>query len=460
MPTIINKDVVIIGAGLTGLSTAHYLKKAGLSVAIIEKSSLIGGVMQTVHEGGFIFESGPNTGVLSNPEVAELFNDLETHCTLETANPEAKKRLILKSGKWEELPSGLMAAIKTPLFTFGDKLRILVEPFRHKGQDPFESIADLVKRRLGKSYLNYAVDPFISGIYAGDPSKLVTKYALPKLYMLEQNYGSFIKGGIKKSFEPKDPRLKMATREVFSAKGGFGALTSALGKSVGHENIYLNAQHTQVNHSDNQYITTVTQEGLEVEYCSKYLVTTVDSTHLAKLLPFITTSQLANITNLEYASVVQVALGFNEWKGCDINAFGGLVPTVEKRQILGVLFPSSFFNHRAPQNGALLSVFLGGMKRPDIFRLSDSEIQELVFKELQELMQLPEVKPDVIRIFRYQRAIPQYGKSTKERLEAITAIECQHQKLYIAGGLRDGIGMADRVKQAKSIADEIIALTR
>ncbi len=163
------KEVTIIGAGLTGLSLAYYLQQAGMEVLLLEKEERPGGVINSVEEGGFIYETGPNTGILGNPEIVELFGELAGLCELETANPMAKNRWIWKSGQWHPLPAGLAAAIKTPLFTGGDKLRILGEAFRKKGNDPMESVAGLVKRRLGESYLDYAVDPFISGIYAGDP---------------------------------------------------------------------------------------------------------------------------------------------------------------------------------------------------------------------------------------------------------------------------------------------------
>jgi protoporphyrinogen/coproporphyrinogen III oxidase len=118
--------------------------------------------------------------------------------------------------KWEPLPSGIIKGITTPLFTFPDKLRLLGEPFRKKGENPNETLADLVLRRMGKSFLDYAIDPFILGIYSGDPAKLVTKFAFPKLYRLEQDYGSFIKGALKKAKEPKTEREKKATKEIFS----------------------------------------------------------------------------------------------------------------------------------------------------------------------------------------------------------------------------------------------------
>lgn len=193
-----NRGIVIIGAGLTGLSTAHNLKKKGHDVVIVEKESRIGGQIRTYQEDGFVFESGPNTGVVSFPEVVELFNDLAGDCELEIARESSKRRLIWKGNQFHALPSGPLSAITTPLFRLSDKFRILGEPWRKRGTDPDEPVGALAQRRLGKSFYEYAVDPFVSGVYAGDPMKLTTRYALPKLYNLEANYGSFIRGAMAK----------------------------------------------------------------------------------------------------------------------------------------------------------------------------------------------------------------------------------------------------------------------
>ena len=155
----LNTDILIIGAGLTGLTTAFHLVRGGKQVHILECSDRVGGQIHTFREDGFVFESGPNTGVVSYPEVAELFMALSPACQLETAHEEAKRRLIWKGNSFRELPSGLFSAVTTPLFTLGDKFRILGEPFRAKGTNPDESVGELAARRLGKSFLNYAVDP-------------------------------------------------------------------------------------------------------------------------------------------------------------------------------------------------------------------------------------------------------------------------------------------------------------
>lgn len=460
MAESVNPQVVIIGAGLTGLTMAFYLKRAGINFRIIEKSGKTGGVIQTVSEQGFVYETGPNTGVVSHPEMTEIFEDLEGKCTLEIADPNAKRRLIWKNRMWHALPSGLMSAIGTPLFTWYDKFRILGEPFRAKGTDPDEKLADLVKRRLGQSYLDYAVDPFISGIYAGDPTKLVTRYALPKLYQLENEYGSFIKGAIKKAKLSKTERDKKATKEVFSAKGGLGRLIEALTEAIGPENILLNVQETIVKPTESGFQIQATTEQQLIILETAHLVTTCGGYALAGLLPFLNAEEIAPFNELKYAAVTQVLLGFKKWKGMSLKAFGGLVPGKEKKNILGVLFTSSFFEGRAPEGGALLSVFMGGTKRPDIIRMNDEEIESLLDRELPRMLGDKNLNPDMIRICRYPKAIPQYTESTGKRYEMIDKLQQKYPGLILAGNIRDGIGMADRVKQGRSIAEELIGSVR
>ncbi|MBW8325939.1 MAG: protoporphyrinogen oxidase [Prolixibacteraceae bacterium] len=455
MAESLKPKIVIIGAGLTGLTMGFYLKKTGVNFLIVDKSAKTGGVIQTISEKGFVYETGPNTGVVSSPEMAELFEDLAGKCELEIADPSAKRRLIWKDNQWHALPSGLWSAITTPLFTWGDKFRILGEPWRKKGTDPNETLADLVKRRMGNSYLDYAIDPFISGIYAGNPNELVTRYAMPKLWKLEQEYGSFIKGAIKKAKLPKDERDKKATKEVFSAKGGLGRLIEALTESIGYENILLSAE-TMVKPISGGFQLQITTPEQLISLETPHLITTCGGYALPKLLPFLDEQEAAPFNDLKYAAVTQVLLGFNKWKGISLKAFGGLVPGKENKNILGVLFTSSFFEGRAPKGGALLSVFMGGTKRPDIAGMDNYQIESLINKDLPRMMSDRSLSPDMLRILRYPKAIPQYTESSGKRFEMIELLQQKYPGLILAGNIRDGIGMSDRVKQGRTIAEELI----
>ncbi|VBB44280.1 Protoporphyrinogen oxidase [uncultured Paludibacter sp.] len=447
------KDIIIIGAGLTGLTLAYYLKKAGKNVLLIEKQDKTGGVIQSISENNFTYETGPSTGVIGTLEIAELFEDLTGKCELEVADKSAEKRYILRNGKWTALPSGLFSAIGTLLFTWYDKFRILGEPFRKAGTNPDESIADLVKRRLGKSYLDYAVDPFISGVYAGNPEKLITRFALPKLYKLEQNYGSFIRGSIKKAKEPKPYGAEKITRKVFSVKGGLSSLTDALTREIGNEHIKMGCDNVKVDLQENGYqISFLNSKNEEEKFSTSKVITTVGGYALPELLPFVPEETMEPIKSTAYADVVQVAVGFKKWDVQALDGFGGLVPSKEKRDILGILYPSAIFKGRTPEGGALLSVFMGGSKKPEMLQKINREIEEIVLKEIHSTLG-EQLKPDFIKIYRHKNAIAQYDVSTGKRLEAITKIENTYKGLFLAGSIRDGIGMADRVKQAKQLAD-------
>lgn len=453
----IEKEIVVIGGGLTGLTLSFYLKKAGKSVMLIEQNDRTGGVINSVTENGFTYETGPSTGVISSIEIAELFEDLQGKCTLETANSQAKKRYIWKNHKWEALPSGLVSAVKTPLFTWSDKFRILGEPFRKAGGFPDESVAELVKRRLGKSFLDFAVNPFIAGVYAGDPNQLITRYALPKLYLLEQNYGSFVRGAIQKRKEPSELNAQKVTREVFSVKGGLKNLINALNAEIGSENILLNCKQAKILPVPHGFITSyIDISGQEVEIESANVISTIGGYALPVLLPFVDEKWMESLAETTYAGVIQVAVGYKNWTGKKLDAFGGLLPTTENRNILGILFPSAIFTNRAPEGGALLSVFLGGVNKPDIFAKNDEEIKQIINEELRITMKIDTV-PDLVHIHRYQHAIAQYDIKTGKRYESIDYIQKKFTGLILAGNIRDGIGMSDRVKQAKMIADKLIA---
>ena len=444
-------EIVVIGAGLTGLSTAFHLHRQGRDVVILEKADRVGGQIHTYHENGFTFESGPNTGVVSFPEVAELFQMLEGSCQLEIARESSKRRLIWKGDRFHELPSSPVSAITTPLFRLSDKFRILGEPWRKKGTDPDEPVGALAARRLGKSFYEYAVDPFVSGVYAGDPMKLTTRYALPKLYNLEANYGSFIRGAIAKAKEPKTDRDRLATKKVFSAVGGLQRLVEALSKDL---RIITSANNLKViPTADGQW--SCTYNGTE-EIVSRKVVTTVGAYALPALLPFIPEAQMQKMSNLFYAPIIQVILGVKNARGLDFPAFGGLVPSKEQKRVLGILFPSSCFEQRCPEGGALYSYFIGGARHTDYLQKSDDEIREITLEAFHSMLKYPaDMQPDLLRIFRHEHAIPQYWSDSGERFATIEALQQQYPGLILAGNMRDGIGMGNRIHQGASIASSI-----
>ena len=232
-------------------------------------------------------------------------------------------------------------------------------------------------------------------------------------------------------------------------------MISALTEAIGAENILLNAQETLIKQIENGFQAQVTTDHKVLNLESAKVITTSGGYALENILPFLTKEELVPFNQLKYAKVVQVLLGFKKWEGMSLQAFGGLVPGKENKNILGALFTSSFFENRAPQGGALLSVFMGGTKRPDIFEMDDENIQSVLENELPGMLGIEKLNPDVMQICRYPKAIPQYTETSKLRFEMIEKLQEKYPGLILAGNIRDGIGIADRVKQGRTIAEEV-----
>lgn len=448
---MLKKNVAIIGAGITGLTAAFYLKRNGIEIHLFDSAEKTGGQIQTQSDCNFVWETGPCTGTLGKPEAAELFEDLEEHI-LETADPTlAKNRYIWKSKKLYPLPSSLLSGISTPLFSWKDKFGILLEPFRPKGDDPEENLASLVKRRLGNSFLDYAADPFVSGVYASTPDSVIPKYALPKLYALERNYGSFILGSLSKIREPKSERDKKATKKIFSANGGLSVLIKNLTDYIGSENISLKTKKLCVSHCNEGF--SVSEDGLVRNF--SHVIFAGGANRIPEAFPFLTGKGLDKAFAVNYTKVMEVAVGFKKWEGRKLDGFGALVPSKEKRKILGTLFLSSLFKNRAPKGGALLSVFMGGERHPEYLDLTDGEIYSIVKDELTSMFNLKDFCPELFKITRHQTAIPIYDAATPGRQEAFAKAEKMFPGLLLGGNGIGGIGMADRIKQGKELADKI-----
>ncbi len=449
-------DAVIIGGGLTGLSLATYLKKLGRSVVVLERDVRLGGQIRTHQRDGFIYEAGPNSGIISREEVYDLMNLFSNKEDLfQIANSEAKKRFILKGERFHEMPSGAKSAFCTSLFSWSDKFRILGEPFRAKGKDLNESLKDLVIRRLGRSYYDYAVDPFIGGIYAGDPSKLVTRFALPKLYNLEAKHGSFIRGAIAKMAEqPKEGYVK-PSKEIFSTKGGLSTLIEGLSSLLDENEVILEADIKSIAyHGANSWCTQVKTPREELIIESSKLISTVPTYNLDNLFPFLDKSFFDAVHQLVYAPVIQIALAYKQAPNINFHGFGGLMPSCEEQDILGILNLSATFSERTPKGGLLLSAFMGGLRKPELLDYSDEDICTILFSRLERFLGLKQA-PDITEVFRYEKAIPQYGAYMEDVLREVSRIEKAYKGLILAGNLRDGIGIPDRIKQAVRIAKNL-----
>lgn len=442
------KNIAILGAGITGLSAAFYAQRNGNAVTVFEKMDRVGGVMHTLSKDGFVYETGPSTGSVSLPEVVELYEDLGISELLEEAPSVAGNRFILKGGKLHALPSGPFSGLATPLFSWKDKFGMPLEPFRKRGTDPNENLSSFVRRRLGQSVLDYAVDPFVSGVYAGNPDVMVPRFALPKLYNLERDYGSFIRGAVAKMKEPKSARSKKATKKVFSTRGGLSVLAKHLEDAVGREHFVFGNVPVVIPENGLYRISA----GGNSYGPFERVIFTGGASHVFESFPF-AREKFSGAGEVLYAKVSEVAIGFRKWRGVPLDGFGALMPSKERRNILGILYMSTLFSGRAPEGGALLSVFVGGLRHPEFQDLPAEEFRKMVSGDVADILKIPDFKPDLFEVFHHAEAIPQYDLKTPVREEAYRGMEKAYPGVFMGGNGIDGIGMAKRIAQGRGLAE-------
>jgi oxygen-dependent protoporphyrinogen oxidase len=442
--------VVIFGAGLTGLSAAAALKRRGLAVTLLEASDFAGGAVGTEKENGFLVERGPNSMMVGEPEVTAFLRELGMEN--EIIGPQAKKRFLVRKGQSVALPSGPLGAVATPLFSLSGKLRVLGEPFVPRGEEEEESLGNLVRRRLGPEILSYAIEPFVAGIYAGDPGKLSAKHAFPKLWQLEQDHGSFVRGALRR--RRTGPRQKMV-----SFRGGMGALVDRLADLLG-EDLHCGAQLENIARRG---------DGWRVDWSINGRSESMECGSLVSAVPAFAVPHLpwsadlraatAFLHRVEYPPVSVVALGFSrDSVRHPLDGFGMLVPAAEDRRILGTIFSSSLFPDRAPSGRVLLTTFVGGARQPELALLPDDEIERLVRNDLAALLGV-EGTPVFRRVIRWPRAIPQYNLGYGEIVSALEKLEAAHPGLHFVGNYRGGIAAGQCIRNGLRLAEEIGART-
>jgi len=446
-------DAIILGAGISGLTAGFYLAEQGFRVRILEKSPRVGGSIRSERRDGFLIEFGPNTVLESTPLLGELFEKLGIASERENASPQAKNRYIVRGGQLHALPTSPMAFLKTPLFSTAAKFRLLLEPFISRAPaDREESLADFVTRRIGPQFLDYAINPFVAGVYAGDPAHLGVQSAFPKLHALEREHGSLIRGAIlsarqrKKSGETPKSRAPM-----LGFQNGLQTLPDALHRALG-DSISTGCAIRQITRSDAGF--SVALESGEILE-APVLLSTVPA-HTFSSLPMEFAQKLAaTLDGITHPPVAMVFMGFDKPPGgIERDGFGFLVPAKENRQILGCIWSSSIFEARTPAGGAGLTTFVGGSRQPDLARLSDSDLGSLVLSELRALMGVT-ATPSLVAVQKWEKAIPQYRVGYGETMDAISNFENDTPGFFVSGNFRGGIAVPDCVKQSRAIADRI-----
>jgi oxygen-dependent protoporphyrinogen oxidase len=453
------KPVAIIGGGITGLTAAFCLKQRGVPVLLLEAADRVGGVIQSVRRDGYLAEFGPNSILETSPLISGLVRDAGLESRRLYSSPSAENRYVVRDKKPVVIPTSAAGFLTTPLFSFPAKLRVLAEPFiRRAPEDVEESIAQFVLRRLGREFLDYAIDPLVAGIYAGNPRLLSVSQAFPKLYAVERRYRSLFLGQFLGARERKrSGEVSKQNAKKFSFDDGLQVLIEALQARLG-DAIKTSAPIRGLRRADDGWLIEL-EPGMDGGpiACAAVLLA-LPSHRIASLrilsAPALDVSSLAEVY---YPPVASVVLGFRRADVVHpLDGFGMLIPEKENFNILGALFSSSLFPNRAPEGDVVITSYIGGARSPLLPLNTPEALADLTVKDLQTILGV-RGRPVFQHVAVYRHAIPQYNLGFAKVRALFDDMESKAPGLFVAGHARDGVSLGDSIVSAHKAAERIQA---
>ena len=451
------KRVLVVGGGISGLAAAWFLHRRGLEVTVAEAADRVGGTIASERRDGFLFERGPNSTLQKpgRPEDAlgRLIDGAALSPLLREAAPAAKKRYILRDGRLWALPTSPPAFVITPAFSLAAKLRLLCEPFIRPA-DQEETIAEFVKRRLGREFLTYAVDPFISGVYAGDPRELSAEAAVPRIHELEQKYGSLIRGAIALGKATRNAGMP-AGRQI-SFDSGMATLPTALAAALPAGSVRTGRRAAALERQDGGWTVRFADDGQGPRSeTADVVVLTLPAPETATLVEPLAGEAARLLRTIPYAAIFSVALGYRrEDVKHALDGFGFLIPRVEGVRTLGALFSSTLFADRAPDGHVLLTAFLGGRQDPQALEMADKDVLTEIEVDLATSLGI-RGKAVMRHVTRWPQAIPQYPLGHLDRIATVDEFLAPFPDLYLRGNWRGGISVTDCVRNGEALAERI-----
>lgn len=464
-------DVLVIGSGVSASSLAHQLVKdsPGLSVLMTEARDVVGGNVISREEGGYIWEEGPNT-FQPAPHILRLAVDVGLKDDVVFAD-STLPRFVYWDGKLFALPMGLgdlptfrllsiPGAIRAGLGAAGFVLPNLT------GRE--ETIKEFISRHLGPEVFAKMIDPFVSGVYAGNPSKLSMKSAFKKVYALTELGGTsgIVEGAIirigqkKKEAGPLDPELPTWKGGALgSFRKGLGMLPKAVAKKLGDKRVRLNWKLISLVRTEEGLYRAVyeTPEGVKTLFAKTVALTApahASASILSEIAP-----EAAVLKDIHYPCVYSVTLAYPKAEFKEpLKGFGNLIPRSMGVRTLGCIWSSCLFPGRAPEGMELLLSYIGGAQDPDIANLSENEVVKVVDGNIKDILLKDgsTIAPKVVGVRKWDRAIPQYNVGYTDIMDKVSDSLIDSPGVFLGGNYTSGVAFGDCVQwgvdNAKKIA--------
>jgi len=463
--------IVIVGAGISGLTTAHYLLRnlsgAGKSaeMVILEAEKVPGGKMRTILEEGFRMEWGPNGFLTNKPFSLDLVRELGIEDRLAVSSDLARKRFIYSGGTLHRLPETPTSFLGSKLLSFPGRLRVMAEPFAAgPPREVDESLGDFARRRLGKEALEKLIDPMVTGIFAGDPDRMSLRSCFPLICELEEKYGGLIRGMLSLARERRKEGVK---REMSAGPGGVltsfddgvQTLIDILAERL-YDGLHLGVSVRRVRRRDGSLLLSIREDGQDGEIDADIVVFATPAYTASDILRPLDAGLGDALAAIPYSPISVVALGYDrETLGHPLDGFGFLIPRGERRKILGALWDSSVFPNRAPEGKALIRAMVGGVRGPELASLPEQELLALTRSELAKIMGIT-AEPILARAFFHEKGIPQYLVGHGTVLDRIGEGLAAHPGIFVNSNAYRGIALNDCVRESKRIAERIAGAIR
>ncbi len=464
------KKAVVVGGGISGLATAWLLREkahaAGieLEITLLEKERQAGGKIKSIRDDGYLCEWGPNGFLDSKPQTLDLCRALGVDGRLLRSNDNARKRFIYSEGVLHRLPENGPSFLKSDLISWPGKLRLALEPtpFIARAPKGDETLAAFGRRRLGDEALKKLIAPMVSGIFAGDPETMSLQSCFPRIAELEREYGGLVRAMVKLA---KKKKQELAEGKVVASaagpggiltsfRGGIQELTDILTDRLGDGIVAADETVERISAGKSVPYRVMSDRG---ELDADLVILATPAYASASMLSDLDAYMSHLLDDIPYSSMTVVCFGYERERiARDLDGFGYLIAKEEKMNTLGTLWDSSIFEGRAPEGQVLLRSMLGGACFPGYIGLSDDEVRQRVMGDLKSIMGI-EAEPSFIRIFRHEKAIPQYIVGHNDRVTALEEKLKSHPGLYLTGNSYRGIGLNDCVAAAHRTSDDAIA---
>jgi protoporphyrinogen/coproporphyrinogen III oxidase len=474
--------VVIIGGGITGLTAAFRLRRAADRVAypvrctILEASPRFGGKIETLREGPFVIETGPDSILARKPAGVRLIRDLGIESEVVSINQAAQKTYILHNGTLHDLPAGTNLGIPATLKPFSKKntlvsrngklraLQDLVLPVEQTGPDI--SLGRLLKGRLGDEWVNQLCEPILAGIYAGSADDLSTAATFPQFLQMLKESKSLIRGSsqVRRRAQKAVVNTEETGRSAFiTLKHGLSSMTERLFDCLQDwAQLETNAPVTSVTQiTPGRYAVHYGASGIENTIEADAVLVTAPAKQAGQMLSSLS-QRVADLEAIPYASTATVVLGYHkestlgQFQGKDVpNGSGFVVPRVEGRSITACTWTSSKWPHTSSNQHILLRCYVGRSGDADGLALPDESMVEMVRRELREVVGL-EAVPEFARVTHWNEAMPQYRVGHLELVKTVEdELAVTHPSIRLAGAGYHGVGIPDCIADGERAIHEL-----